>query len=138
MRVGKSGIARLFLSYSLFFLLGVVGFRANWQLSAILLGTFLGLFIFSYTTVSLTPDALIMHRIGKSLELKLEEIERVQVRQHFFDKCCGTGELRIEIQGREDPIFLKGLLNPYETWKRIKIVVHLAPRNRSRSKMEGC
>ena len=98
----------------------------------------IGQSIFSYTIVSLTPDTLVIYRMGKSLEVKLEEIKRVQVRQRFFDKCCGTGELRIEIQGRGEPLFLKGLLNPYETWKRIKIAVHGAPQNSSQSKMEGC
>ena len=121
MIVGKSGIARLFLNYSLFFFLGVMGFRMNWQVSLILLGTFLLFLIFSYTKVSLTSETLIIHRMGKSLEVKLQEIGRVQVHQHILDKWCGTGELRIEIHGRKNTVFLKGLLNPYEGWKQIKI-----------------
>lgn len=120
----RTSVTRCLLSRSFLLILLVSGGAAlsiGWRGMVLLGGVALFLFfLFSAARVSLTPDGLVLRQVGSVRRVDLRELERVRVRQNTLDRFLGTGELRMDIRGK-DPIFLRYLRDPYEGWKQIKI-----------------
>ena len=89
-----------------------------------------GGFFFTRRVVFLYPLTLQVKPFGRSFEIRLEDVEKVRVHQGLLDKISGRGDLQIEIRGREKPLFLRRILNPYEGWKQIKIAAFLARKGK--------
>jgi len=79
---------------------------------------------FPCTTISLTPQKLILHRRWrKPREIDLSRVRKLQVHQRPWDRFCQTGDLLVELHGMNRPFRLRGVRSPYEGWKKIKIAV---------------
>ena len=72
-------------------------------------------------TLLLFPHQLVIQPFGKRVELNLEDIENAGIRQHFFGRLCDKGDLWLKIRGKKTFFWIRGLKNPYEGWKQIKI-----------------
>ena len=76
--------------------------------------------------VLLFSHKLVIERFGKNAALELRDIEKVRVTQRFFGRLCGKGDLWLTFRGKKDPFLVRGLKDPYEGWKQIKIAAFLA------------
>lgn len=71
----------------------------------------------------LSEHHLRIKRLHGTLTFALEEIKKVQVFQGPLDRLWGVGNLHIQIKGREGPIIIRRVRDPYEGWKQIKIAL---------------
>ena len=71
--------------------------------------------------ISLFPHKLVIEQFIGCREVGIEEIRNVRVVQHFFCHLFGRGTLCLELRGKETPFCVRGVKNPHEGWKQIKI-----------------